>query len=157
LKKRNLSEVIKDLLPYARESIEGRGRCPQCSERFSHTPHCLAGNLLLEAEEIENAPEAEKKQKHYHTAQRIPMSPSSAECSVCEKNLGWYCGKSIDHVCHYFSVERRGNKRSIKLLDNTYVDVPPRIIEEGVPPEPHDPDNETDDECLFCGLPEERQ
>jgi len=69
------------------------------------------------------------------------MSVSSG-CLGCGQYFGWRCKKSPDGVCHYFSEDGK-----IELIDGTTVPVA----------ESHDPDYETDDGCLFCGMPDERK
>jgi len=66
----------------------------------------------------------------------------SATCLICGTDFGWRCNKSPDHVCHYFSVDGQ-----IELFDGTKVNVP----------EDHDSSYENDDECIFCGMPDERK
>lgn len=66
----------------------------------------------------------------------------SANCQGCHQYFGWRCKKSPDGVCHYYSEDGK-----IELIDNTQVPTP----------EDHDPDYETDDCCIFCGMPDERK
>jgi hypothetical protein len=63
-------------------------------------------------------------------------------CDVCSVPLGWFCPSSPDHCCHYYSVEGK-----IFLIDGTVVEVHPT----------HDPKYETEDNCIFCGEPNERK
>jgi hypothetical protein len=63
-------------------------------------------------------------------------------CSLCGRDLGWYCPRSPDHLCHYFSDEGR-----VELLDGESVPVPPG----------HDPGRECYEWCLYCRQPEERK
>ena len=65
-----------------------------------------------------------------------------AQCLICEGGFGWRCKKSPDSVCHYSSQDGK-----VELLDGTKVDVP----------EGHDPKYESDDGCIFCGMPDERK
>ena len=69
------------------------------------------------------------------------MSVSSV-CLGCGQHFGWRCKKSPDGVCHYFSEDGK-----IELIDGTNVPVS----------EGHDDQYETDDTCLFCGMPDERK
>jgi len=59
----------------------------------------------------------------------------------------WYCPDSIDHHCHYYT-ERDDKGYYVELVngDKLY-----KL------PEDHDPDYETDDDCIFCHDPEERK
>jgi len=65
-----------------------------------------------------------------------------AQCLVCGESFGWYCPKSPDHVCHYWS-----NDGWLVLIDGT----------EAMVPEGHDSTCESSDSCIFCGQPEERK
>jgi len=73
----------------------------------------------------------------------------SAWCELCGEDLGWYCPKSPDHACHYFS---EGGK--VKLAGGILVDIPEDCKDEDGS---YNPNWETDDCCLFCGSPEERK
>lgn len=64
------------------------------------------------------------------------------KCNQCGEWFGWYCPKSEDFVCHYESRDKK-----VTLIDGERVDVP----------EGHDPKNESDDYCIFCGSPQERK
>ena len=66
----------------------------------------------------------------------------SAGCIGCGQDFGWRCKESPDQVCHYFSEDGK-----VELIDGTSVSVPCD----------HDSDYETDDHCIFCGLPDERK
>jgi len=72
----------------------------------------------------------------------IIQEGSLARCSICGMYFNWYCQESPDHVCHYYS-----RNELIELVDGSAIPVSKN----------HDPDNETDDECMFCHLPEERK
>lgn len=71
-----------------------------------------------------------------------------AYCVICEKHFGHYCPESPDHTCHYYTVL----DGKIKLFTGEIIDPPV-----GADGEPHDPDYETSDCCIFCGAPEERK
>lgn len=88
----------------------------------------------------------------------------SVYCTICGEGFGWYCEKSPDHACHYFS--EKGDHDKIKLVDGTLVDNPAATIdpddvdyENDTDPllNPYDASYENDDECLFCGAPDERK
>lgn len=65
-----------------------------------------------------------------------------ASCIICGEYFGHYCPKSSDLHCHYYSV-------------NGYIHL---STGEKIPvAEDHDPRYETDDCCLFCGMPDERK
>ena len=66
----------------------------------------------------------------------------SAKCVICGSDFGWYCSKSPDHICYYFTNDRG----KVQLKNGTEVDV-----------EEHDKEYESDDDCLFCHLPDERK
>lgn len=55
----------------------------------------------------------------------------------------WDCEVSPDGKCHYYT----NDSGKIELYTGAEVD----------PPEGHDPKNESDDWCIFCGNPEERK
>lgn len=80
------------------------------------------------------------KHKCHHKIQ--DSSYGGAECQYCREDFGWFCEESPDHICHYYS-----NDRKITLIDGTEVSVP----------EDHNDKYETDDCCIFCGNPEERK
>lgn len=67
-----------------------------------------------------------------------------ADCLVCGENfnMGWRCKISPDSICHYYSKDGK-----VKMIDNTLVDIP----------EWHDSKHENEDNCIFCGMPEERK
>jgi len=67
----------------------------------------------------------------------------SVYCNICKKDFGWWCPDSPDHTCHYFSMDGM-----VELLDGTTIERPKGAI---------DPQYETEDQCLFCGQPEERK
>lgn len=70
-----------------------------------------------------------------------------AFCLVCGTGFGWYCTESPDHSCHYFSeVDENGNP-IVELHDGTIHRLP----------SDHNAEYETNDQCLFCGNPEERK
>jgi hypothetical protein len=67
-----------------------------------------------------------------------------ADCLVCGEDfsMAWRCKCSPDSVCHYYSKDGK-----VKMIDGTLVDIP----------KGHNPEWETDDACIFCGMPEERK
>jgi hypothetical protein len=69
----------------------------------------------------------------------------SATCKVCGCNLGWWCPKSQDNLCHYETDENLEvtlkNRAKIKVLPYYTVT---------------DQEYETEDSCLFCGDPLDR-
>jgi hypothetical protein len=69
----------------------------------------------------------------------------SCACAVCDKKLdGWWCDKSPDNVCHYFTT----HDGKVRLENGQLVD----------PPEGYtDFDDESYDWCIYCGSPEERK
>lgn len=79
-----------------------------------------------------------------------PLTPSQrgeewmcirAHCEVCEASFGWRCKESPDSVCHYFTDDGK-----IELIDGTEI----------IAPKGHDFEWETEDCCIFCGDPDER-
>ena len=75
----------------------------------------------------------------------------SAVCEDCGTWFGWWCPDSPDHTCHYHSYEIEAyllTARAVELIDgdeHIFYDYK------------GDPQYETDDECLFCGDPDERK
>jgi hypothetical protein len=78
----------------------------------------------------------------FNNQQALDGGYASAICTVCNRNFGWYCPDSPDHVCHYYSQDGK-----ITLVDGTEIPVP----------EGHDKIGESDDWCIFCGEPDERK
>ena len=66
----------------------------------------------------------------------------SAACSICNKDFDWWCSKSPDNLCHYFT-----DSDGTVTLNNGKKVRPPK----------HDIHYETSDCCLYCGNPEERK
>ena len=66
-----------------------------------------------------------------------------AVCALCERDWGWYCPESPDHLCHYFAPNGK------VVLANGEV--------EEVPVGKEDPKYWSYDYCLYCGQPEERK
>lgn len=71
-------------------------------------------------------------------------SASEAGCVVCSTVLTHSCPSSPDGFCHYTTV--RGTSNVVLLRDGDHA----------VLPEPVEPESQTDDSCLFCGEPDER-
>ena len=70
-----------------------------------------------------------------------------AICSECGTTFGWWCPKSPDHACFYFT-EVVQEQLFIKLVDGTLLPYKQ---------DNHDRQYETQDCCLFCGEPNERK
>jgi hypothetical protein len=65
-----------------------------------------------------------------------------------EKSKGWHCALSPDLSCHYFSQwNHTKTGRIVRLANGTAHGLPWR----------YDHEHETPDDCIFCGLPEERK
>jgi len=73
----------------------------------------------------------------------IDPATISARCTMCGEDFGWHCPQSPDQVCHYYT-DRDGQ---VRLLDGSKVE----------PPSGHDAECETEDDCIYCGQPEERK
>jgi hypothetical protein len=99
-----------------------------------------------------------------------------AHCEICGEGFDWRCKRSPDGVCHYYTdSDGDDDKRTVRLIDKTVVpygeDEVRAYYKDGWAPEEikeleaeqgpslyeHDPHNETDDCCLFCGHPDERK
>ncbi len=65
-----------------------------------------------------------------------------AHCLICNEGFGWRCKESPDGVCHYFTEDGK-----VELITGELVSPPPE----------HDVEYESDDDCLWCGLPDERK
>ena len=78
-----------------------------------------------------------------HRCKVVGKSSDGATCVFCHRNWGWFCSKSPDNACHYFT-EPDG---SVRLINGTNVD----------PPEGHDPEFESYDWCIYCEEPDERK
>ena len=77
----------------------------------------------------------------------ITNDNDNARCTICDHEYGWYCPSSPDYSCYYFS-SRRKEQNVIDMLDGSeFIIVNPD----------HNPDLESEDQCLFCGLPQERK
>jgi hypothetical protein len=78
----------------------------------------------------------------------------SAECIYCD-GLGWnsiftwYCPDSPDHACHYHS-DSDGKRRYTTDINGERIYLSKKHTDENAR-------WETDDQCLFCGLPNERK
>ena len=79
----------------------------------------------------------------------------SQSCIICGTYMGHGCGKSPDRVCHYYTTEVNG-QRGVELFEGKFVPLKD-ILSEGETEDDYCMENETDDYCLFCGLPEERK
>ena len=86
--------------------------------------------------------------RHENTAIPSPKALqggyASKICADCGIDLGWFCEKSPDKGCHYFTEENTG-KRFVRLANNDLIEVE------------SDPETETSDCCLFCQNPDERK
>lgn len=77
----------------------------------------------------------------------IKRSHDSCVCIDCEKDFGWWCPDSPDHMCYYFNDGQIDGRYYVTLLNG----------EKYLLPENYDGDNESDDWCIFCGQPKERK
>jgi len=74
------------------------------------------------------------------------FGPGSAECGICGTGHGWYCPRSPDHICYYYTEEDSQGYRFIKMDDGSRHYMPNN----------YNVENEKEDSCLFCHHPEER-
>lgn len=63
-----------------------------------------------------------------------------AVCEGCNKNFGWHCPDSPDHVCHYEAYDGK-----VEMIDGTLVD------------QPADYSDDNYEDCIYCGQPDERK
>jgi hypothetical protein len=82
-----------------------------------------------------------------HEHKIIKTASGGTVCLVCDKTFGWWCPKSPDHLCHYFS-----NKGKVELIDGTVINKPKNKYTKVYTKE-----YETEDSCIFCGDSEERK
>lgn len=128
-------------------------------KKTNHIPELTPEQVLLKtkiAKAIEGVAKAKKKRDDIiasctshamaHESDNY-FGEGYAWCEVCGEHFGWYCPKSPDHGCHYFS-----DNGIVTLNDGTTMQCPPD--EDG---EPYSGDYETDDCCIFCGAPNERK
>ncbi len=78
----------------------------------------------------------------------IDKSGETAYCRVCGRDFGWWCPESPDNTCHYFSTACTDAGIFVEMFD-----MQPRVQLAST----HIVDHETEDKCIFCGKPEERQ
>lgn len=74
----------------------------------------------------------------------------SAQCLICNSYFGWRCKISPDQNCHYYTEQDGPNGlRYVTLINGQkhYLPLPSN----------YDNQWETDDSCLFCGMPDERK
>jgi hypothetical protein len=71
---------------------------------------------------------------------------AGADCVICEKDFGWWCPESPDHACHYYSITT-ADGFTVTMING----------EEYLLPKDHVDTYETEDQCIFCGQPEERK
>jgi hypothetical protein len=81
------------------------------------------------------------------SADHFGFGHGEAVCIFCKQNFGWYCHKSPDRTCYYYSDERKG--KTVTLKSGQKIDLPAE----------HEAQArwESDDFCLFCGGPDERK
>lgn len=80
----------------------------------------------------------------------IKQEGDSQLCVACEEHTGnWWCPKSPDHHCYYYShhATYKEDRRVVFLQDGR---------EFGLSKD-HNKDNESEDWCIFCGQPDERK
>lgn len=84
-----------------------------------------------------------------HPNEGVRRKGLSPYCNTCNNYMeGWFCPKSPDKMCYYYSEPTKvDGKFVIALRDGTSFPLG----------EFHLQDYETDDQCLFCGYPEERK
>ena len=79
-----------------------------------------------------------------HTHMIIHQPWGSAKCKVCKHTYGWWCPDSPDSVCHYPEFE------GVDVLD---ISRKPIAL-----PESYEAKNAYNEEdCIFCGQPDERK
>ena len=81
--------------------------------------------------------------------EKLVKDGDSAKCAKCGKWFGWWCQTSPDNDCHYYTTEGVGGEYVVKLA-NGKTHIMPNYTSK-------DEEHENEDECLFCGGPEERK
>jgi 5-methylcytosine-specific restriction endonuclease McrA len=74
----------------------------------------------------------------------------AAVCTICNERFGWFCSKSPDKCCHYFSEPVHEGQRGIRSLNNEILLLPSTYTDK-------DAEQETQDTCIFCQDPLERK
>lgn len=81
------------------------------------------------------------------TCEGCTLGHLGAKCDVCDKRGGWYCPKSPDHTCYYFSrLDAGATVRHVELRNGQ------RHLLTG-----YTKQYESEDWCIFCGEPDERK
>jgi len=152
------------------------GRCRKCESKFKHvgafeelcgeceksestailTPEQeeLKAQIDFSRAELEQAKRAfqELTSKCEHVNVK---SGSSVVCSVCgEHAYGWYCPKSPDKHCYYFTeIPEEDEEGTQEFEEFRFVRLRSgELFKLDAPTE-----SESDDWCIFCGQPEERK
>lgn len=71
-----------------------------------------------------------------------------ADCLICHRDYGWRCKNSPDGICHYFT---QPNGISVNLINGNIDNVQFKKSDN------YDPEYESYDWCVYCGMPEERK
>lgn len=103
---------------------------------------------------IELGKQLEKECKHEYV---IETGYESAICSICGKDLGWWCPESPNHICEYYGNHdsgRRVPKASVK--DFTKVE-PITWDTTGNYVWSYEGEWYDGDDCIYCHQPEERK
>lgn len=117
-------------------------------------PHHIIGQISLTIKDLmiqrdNYSVECEKALGHCsHEKIDKSIKSSLAKCE-CVQTFGWYCSTSPDKTCHY-STEKASNGFYLTLASGKRHKMPPYYTEENYK-------NENEDECIFCGEPDERK
>lgn len=82
------------------------------------------------------------------THENVIKDSESGKCADCGIDTGWYCPKSPDHTCHYYS-EKKPDGYYVRLITGKAH----KIVKYSK--DKHE--NEEEDWCIFCGQPDERK
>lgn len=130
-----------------------RDECPwiACGVTLSHGAAAEKRRIAKARKELDDALRAHT---HIITTRGPKRDCAGAECAICGQDFGWWCPDSLDHVCHYYSdsltVEEAKAANTtfyVLLIDGTKC----------LMPKDYKDTYETEDQCIFCGQPQERK
>lgn len=116
-------------------------------------PHHNIGQINLTIKDLmfkrDNYSVACEKVLGHCTHENIKKSVASSAVCECGTNFGWFCPESPDKTCHY-NTEKASDGFYVTLASGFRHKMPAFYTEEN-----HN--NENEDECIFCGEPDERK
>lgn len=76
----------------------------------------------------------------------LVKSKGNSACKMCRSLFSWWCPLSLDNLCHY----ETDKKFDVTLKNGAKFNISPNYTQAAQ-------EYETEDVCLFCGDPEDRQ